>query len=240
MIDYSYEFTFPAETTAPILVGEPPEPSGDDTADVPDPPAEQDLPPTPDPAAAMGFLDVEYELEGDSVEAQISLDSGETYFEFPGPVQVAWNDGVVTDTVPTITDGVIEVTTERSEPPLDAEVTEIRFEQLVHSLGRDEDATFHEDRIETEWGDFPIIDIMDHERVTYQPAGERWLRGTVIHHGGGRISISSSGVSFDEDFVPSDTHLEFRDDLEPVMDDLPLPVETEVWSAAADISIRIP
>ena len=236
---FDFTMTFPNETTDPILIGEPPEPpEALDPDDEPEPVAEDELPDAPGLVDVLELTSIEYGTGDDSVEATVSFDHHDRRIELPGPVTVIWDDDVETEATVMMSGVDMDVTGERDEEPLDAEVVAVRFEQAVWTIGEDEDARFTEDTIETAWGDFQIISIRDNV-IQYQPAGQRVIDTFTFEHEDGVIGIIGASTSYDEDLRPQQSSLQANQDIEELVDQLPLPATVTVQGSGSGITVAV-
>ena len=236
---WNFTITFPNETTHPILIGEAPEPA---TVDVPSKPPEiiheEDLPPVTEFAEFLEFSGVSYSETSEGVEATVEFDLDDRTVEFAGPTHLIWDDGVETEGSARVSQFAIKVSSERSKEPHDAEISAVRFEQLVWDIGDDENAVMTDSAIETEWGDFQIIRIVDGQ-IDYQPAGQRYLRNLEIEHPDKIISIRGSSASFDEGFRPQRSSMSSTANIRELIRDAPLPASATVWKAEPEVVIDL-
>jgi hypothetical protein len=243
-INIMLETYIPAETSSDILLGEAlVEQDDTDVDDAPTPVPQDDVPAGPDLADQLDLLDVEYERESEDLEAIVRFSHEDVRFEPVGPESSAsWSDGEESEITFEFADE-LEIRSERSDVPPDAEIESITLRDVAWQFDDRADGVFHEDRIETKWGGFPIQNIVEESDgsavVHYLPAGRRYIRTLQIEHEGERIVTGSASNSFDQEFVPGPGTLNTSPEFEGARDDLPLPVTVEIWQAEGETSIDV-
>lgn len=206
----------------------------------------EEAPPGPDPADLLEVAEIEYESNGDVLEALISLDASGTNPDWGHELEVRWSDGETTVETPSrivINRDIIEIEAERENVAESTEVEELIFEQITYDLEHDPDAMIHEDRIETRWGDFPILNIIELDdgsaRVDYAAVGRRVIYRSSMDHDGEAINFATVAYSRTQDLIPVDLQIAFSRGFVQARPDLPLPAEVQVRELAGDVRVDV-
>ena len=206
----------------------------------------EDVPPGPDPAELLSVSDIAYERENGSVSALISLDTGGINPEWGHVLEVHWSDGEITTAAPkriVLGRDIIEIAAARDDGPDDLSVNALFFERVTFDLGVDEDATVYEDRIETEWGDFPVLEIIELDdssgAMNYAAAGRRVIYRSVLDHHGTLINFATTAYARGGDLIPVDMQLRFSTGFTDALPDFPLPAEIGIREIAGNVLVEV-
>jgi hypothetical protein len=204
----------------------------------------EEAPPGPEADDLMSIADIEYERDADRITALISLDTNGINPEWGNELDVQWSDGESTTETPSrviINKGIIEISAERSGVADDVSVDALFFERVTYDLEHDPDATVHEDRIETRWGDFPVLNIIERDdgsaRVDYAAVGRRVIYRSSMDHFGEMINFATVAYARTQDLIPVDMQLGFSRGFVEARPDLPLPAEVQVREIAGDVTV---
>jgi hypothetical protein len=206
----------------------------------------EDAIPGPDPADLLSVADIEYEREGDLLTALISLETSGINPHWGNELEVRWDDGETTIATPSrviINRGIVEIPAERDDAPDGARIEALFFERVTFDLEHDPDAMVHEDRIETRWGDFPVLNIIERDdgsgRVYYAAVGRRVIYRSSMDHFGEIITFATIAYSRTQDLIPVDMQIAFSRGFVDARPDLPLPAEIQVREIAGDVLVRV-
>lgn len=206
----------------------------------------EDVPQGPDPADLLSVPHVEYERDGGNVSAVISLDTGGVNPEWGNELEVRWSDGETMMSAPEriiLGKDIVEIPAQRSDAPESVTVDALFFERVTFDLAHDPEAMVHEDRIETRWGDFPILNIIEQDdgsgRVYYAAAGRRVIYRSSLDHHGTPINFATVAYARGEDLIPVELQLGFSTGFVEARPDLPLPAEIQVRELAGDVLVPV-
>ncbi len=206
----------------------------------------EDAPPGPEASDLLEVAEIEYEREGDVLHALISLDTNGTNPELGQEIEVRWSDGETTMETPSriiVNRDIVEIEAERQGVAEGTEVEELFFERVTFDLEHDPDAMVHEDRIETRWGDFPVLNIIELDdgsaRVDYAAVGRRVIYRSTMDHLGEAINFATIAYSRTQDLIPVNLQIGFSRGFVDARPDLPLPAEIQVREIAPDVLVEV-